>query len=310
MLICVALEGVQERVEDVSSDVNKLVRSQHDQESQVMLDWLTPVNMALQHNDFISRRHPGTGQWFLESAKYQAWVSGDRQTLYCPGIPGAGKTMIAAIVINHLQEQFRNDQSIGIAYLYCNFRRQQEQKAEDLLANLLKQLAKKESSLLQIVKDLYGRHKNHQTRPLLNEIADALHVVATKSTKVFIVVDALDECEGYSRDRMLKEILAVQARTKTSINIFATSRIDDTARTYFAGYPSQEISAADNDIREFVATKVQALQSDLSDAGIREEIQSRVVETAKGMYVCLPYCMPKLAKPLTQLAGSCLSNYK
>ena len=293
MLIYVALEGVQERVENVSSDVNKLVRSQHDQESQVILDWLTPVNMALQHNDFISRRHPGTGQGFLESAKYQTWVLGDRQTLYCPGIPGAGKTMIAAIVINHLQEQFRDDQSIGIAYLYCNFRRQQEQKAEDLLANLLKQLVKTDSSLLQNVKDLYERHKNHQTRPLLNEISEALHIVSTKYTKVFLVVDALDECGGSSRDKMLKEIIAVKVRAKNSINIFATSRIDDTARIYFAGCPSQEISATDNDIREFVATHVLALQSDLLDPGIREEIQSRIVEAAEGMYVSLPYRMPK-----------------
>jgi hypothetical protein len=37
--------------------------------------------------------------------------------------------------------------SIGIAYIYCNFRRQDEQKIDDLLASLLKQLAESQPSL-------------------------------------------------------------------------------------------------------------------------------------------------------------------
>jgi hypothetical protein len=48
--------------------------------------------------------------------------------------------MLTLIVVNKLTTRFGNDKSIGVAYVYCNFRRQDEQKAGDLLANLLRQL--------------------------------------------------------------------------------------------------------------------------------------------------------------------------
>jgi hypothetical protein len=99
------------------------------------------------------------------------WLETDKQTLFCPGIPGAGKTIITAIVIDDLKTRLQNDPSIGVAYIYCNFRRRDEQRAEDLLASLLKQLAQDQSVLPDSVRDLYRR---------LNEISNTLHsVIAT-----------------------------------------------------------------------------------------------------------------------------------
>jgi Cdc6-like AAA superfamily ATPase len=68
-------------------------------------------------------------------------VETEKQTLFCPGIPGAGKTILTSIVIDKLTTQFGNDESIGVAYIYCNFRRQDKQKPGDLLTSLLKQLS-------------------------------------------------------------------------------------------------------------------------------------------------------------------------
>ncbi len=49
--------------------------------------------------------------------------------------------MLSSIVIDYLITRFSNQPDVGIAYLYCNFCRHDEQTAEALLANLLKQLA-------------------------------------------------------------------------------------------------------------------------------------------------------------------------
>jgi hypothetical protein len=54
---------------------------------------------------------------------------------------------MTAIVVDDLYTRFQSDASIGIAYLYCDTQRQHEQKIEDLLATLLKQLAQKQSSI-------------------------------------------------------------------------------------------------------------------------------------------------------------------
>src|SRR6266536_6378666 len=110
------------------------------QEHQAILNWLTPIDYAPQQSDFISRRQEGTGEWLLNSDEFQAWLNTSKQTLFCPGMPGAGKTIIASIVVDHVCTRFQKDPSIGIAYIYCNFRQQHDQKPEDILASLLKQL--------------------------------------------------------------------------------------------------------------------------------------------------------------------------
>jgi hypothetical protein len=119
-------------------NVVKLVRHQENQEHKAILNWLTPIDFLSQQHDFIARRQEGTGTWLLDSTEYQSWRETKNQTLFCPGIPGAGKTILTSIVVNELTARFFNDPTIGITYVYCNFRRQDEQKIDDLLASLLK----------------------------------------------------------------------------------------------------------------------------------------------------------------------------
>jgi hypothetical protein len=92
-------------------------------EQRTILNWLTPIDYAVQHADFINRQQAGTGQWLLDSAEFKAWVDSEKQTLFCPGIPGAGKTILTSIVVDNLSTHFEEDESVGITYIYCNFRR-------------------------------------------------------------------------------------------------------------------------------------------------------------------------------------------
>lgn len=161
---------------DISYQEVKRVRRmqeecQNYEERKAIFDWLTPIDYAAQQNDFISRRQEGTGQWLLESAEFRTWGETDKQTLFCPGIPGAGKTILASIMIEKLSTRFHNNKSVGIAYIYCNFRRKDVQKEQDLLASLLKQLSQKQSPLPDSVKSLYNKHKERRTRPSLDEIS-------------------------------------------------------------------------------------------------------------------------------------------
>ena len=172
----------------------EIMKSKLDKEEDLeILNWLTPIDYAPQQNDFIGRREAGTGQWLLDSAEFQAWLQMDKQTLFCPGIPGAGKTILTSIVVEELNTRFKNDKSIGVAYLYCNYRRQDEQKPEHLLASLLKQLTQGLSSLPDSVKSLYNSHKDRRTQPSFDEISRALQSVVTMYSRVFLIIDALDE---------------------------------------------------------------------------------------------------------------------
>jgi hypothetical protein len=228
-------------------------RREHREEQQAILNWLTPIDYAKQQSDFISRRQEGTGQWLLDSNQFQNWVIQGNQTLFCPGIPGAGKTMSAAIVIDKLYTMFQNDASIGIAYVYCNFRRQHDQKPVDLLSSLLKQLIQERSLMPEKVNSLYQRHKDKRTRPSLDEILQTLHSAVADYSRIFIIIDALDECQVSDRGgkRFLTELFNFQ--TKTTANLFVTSRFIPEIKKMFDGRSARlEIRASDKDLQRYL----------------------------------------------------------
>jgi Cdc6-like AAA superfamily ATPase len=109
----------------------------------------------------------------LKSTPFIEWLEGKEKTLFCPGIPGTGKTMIASIVVDHLKASFPDDKT-GKAFLYCIYKRQDNQKVDDLLASLLGQLAVWQSMVPESIRELYDKHRRGE-KPRLsrNEILEA-----------------------------------------------------------------------------------------------------------------------------------------
>ncbi|XTI89039.1 hypothetical protein V2W45_1399781 [Cenococcum geophilum] len=267
-------------------NVVKLVRRQDDRERRAILDWLTPIDYANQQNDFINRRQEGTGQWLLDLVEYQAWLKTNKQTLFCPGIPGAGKTILTSIVVRDLHERFRGDGTIGIAYIYCNFRRQDEQKADRLLASLLRQLSQERPLLADIVKTLYDCHKDKRTRPSLDEILGVLQSVAATYSRVFIIVDALDECQisDGCRQRFLSGLFNLQA--KCGANLFATSRPISSIEKEFEGNTMLEIRASEEDVRRYLEGDMFRLPAFVvRSLELQEEIKTRIIKAVDGMFL-------------------------
>ena len=257
------------------------------QDRQDILDWLSPIDFATQQSDFISRRQPSTGEWLLKSDQLKNWMALNNQTLFCPGIPGAGKTMIAAAVIDELHSLFEDDTSVSVLYIYCNFRRQLEQRPIDLLANMLKQLTQKSSSVPQSIDHLYKHHQKGRTRPSTNEICQALQSVVRAHSKTFIIVDALDECEAAdgALQRFISELFDLQA--KTQANLLVTSRfIPDIERCFEGRSTKLEIRASDEDLKRYLDGSMLKLPRFVSrSADIQREIKTAIIKAATGMLV-------------------------
>ncbi|OAA74311.1 Ankyrin repeat-containing domain protein [Akanthomyces lecanii RCEF 1005] len=294
-------ESMKDSMSKISEDVRKTAAAVTRMESTAVkdkdkeiLDWLTPmpINYGSQYSDLLKARQPGTGQWLLDSEQYQTWVGTKKQTLFCPGIPGAGKTILTSIVIEDLFFRFESVQEVGIAYLYCNFQRQSEQQTDNLLASLLQQLAQALPSLPSSVKSLYEGHNNKRTRPSLDEISRTLQSVATMYSRVFIVVDALDECQesDSGRSKLLSELSSLQA--KCGINVFATSRlILGTIKQIsekFHGIKTLEIIASDEDVGRYLDGVMSGLPTFVGrDPALQEEIKSEITKAISGMHVFL-----------------------
>ncbi|KAL6886897.1 hypothetical protein GGI43DRAFT_431693 [Trichoderma evansii] len=277
------------------------IRDQYGQEEDMTtLNWLNPVDYSLQQNDYIKQAEPGTCQWFLNSTQFLTWVNSHGQTLFSPGIPGAGKTVLTSVIIHNLHTKFQNDDTIRVVYIYGHLPHQRYQDAADLIANLLKQLAQNRPSLPDCVKSLYNKHKAMRTRPLLEEISTALRSVAALYSKVFVFVDALDE-HNMSNDYkiLLTEIFALQAECK--MNILATSRFIPEIVENFSKSMSIEIRASKDDIGRYIEAHMDQLPQFLQkDSPLQEEIISTLSDTCDGMFLLAPVCLHSLADNATK----------
>ena len=271
-----------------STDINAIRSKLERKEDLEVITWLTPVDYGPQQSDYLRRREPGTGQWLLNSMEFHEWLKTSKQTLFCPGIPGAGKTILTSAVIECLEEKFKGDATVGIAYIYCNFRRQAEQEADNLIASLLKQLSQEQAFLLKNLQDLYDRHITKQTRPSLEEMSRIIQTASTAYSRIFFIVDALDECQSAHgcRTRFLSEIFNLQA--KCGINIFATSRFIPDITEKFEGSPCLEIRASEHDVQRYIDGHISYLPSFVqSDVGLQQEIKTDIIQLVNGMCVVL-----------------------
>jgi Cdc6-like AAA superfamily ATPase len=258
------LRDIHDVVKDNKRKLDELNEDQkarvHRDERQAVLDWLTLVDYAPQQSDFINQRQTGTGQWLLDSQEFKTWVETDKQTLFCPGIPGAGKTMISSIVVDHLSAKFGNNAGVGIAYIYCNYQPQQEQRPADLLSSLLKQLAQERPAMPTDVKNLYKHHRAKGTRPSFNEIVRVLHSTIRLYSRVFIIIDALDEYHASNNEGLNRLLLGVFGlQDHVQLNLFATSRFVLEITSKFDGCILKEIRAQDDDVLRYVNGRIHEL---------------------------------------------------
>ncbi|KAF4993932.1 hypothetical protein FDECE_13283 [Fusarium decemcellulare] len=257
-----------------------------DRERQAILNWLSPTDNASQQSDTIHRRHTGTGHWLIDSAEFRAWLDTAKQILFCPGIPGAGKTIITAIVVDHLSARFDGNGRVGIAYLYCNYRHQQQQKAENLLAILLRQLINGQPYIPDCVQDLYNRYRDRRRGLTFHEISTTLHTVISMYSRVYIIVDALDECQESDgcRARFMDEILSL--RDKAGANLFATSRHIPEIIQKFEGGSSLEIRANNSDVWSYLDSRMSQLPSFVRRCPeLQDEIKLQIIKTVEGMFL-------------------------
>lgn len=250
-----------------------------------LLKWLSSEHYGAQQSDTLRRWHPRTGKWFLESEQYNNWLQTRARTLYCPGIPGAGKTIISSAVIHDLTRRYSAEPSIAVAHIYFTFARQQEQTVEHVLASLLVQILRRQTTIPDDIRGMYGRHIIDGTRPTHGELIIALQSVAIRSERVFIVFDALDECttEDQCRGKILTEALGLQA--KFGVNILATSRVhnDIASRFNHLGTSTFTIMAHQEDMEIVLRGRMKAHDPEIFDHIFSGVVAMGIISATEGM---------------------------
>lgn len=194
--------------------------------------------------------------------------------------------MITSGVIEHLMTQFRDNNRVGVAYIFCNYRKQNQQDDETLFSSLLKQLCQGQTPLPTCLRDLYSSHEQYDTRPTVEELIETLQPVVEAYDRIFLIVDALDECKYASTvpRALMTGLLHLQA--KCGANLFATSRFIPGITCIFRHSPTLEVQATSADMIRFLRSEIHGLPYvGRQTEQLQQEICSSIADAAGGMYV-------------------------
>ncbi|KAL3463385.1 hypothetical protein BJX64DRAFT_276514 [Aspergillus heterothallicus] len=243
---------------------------------------------ASQENELLLwlQRQEGTGTWLLERPEFQSWISDTKKTIYCRGMPGAGKTVMTAVVVKHLRSRFQDNPAVGIACVYCSVQNQAEQSPSGIFLSLLRQLIKQLSYTPDSVRSMYDRHTRAGDRPSFPDIKIALLDTISCFQGAFIVVDALDELLSSKSPpkQLARELLALQEKSKT--NIFATSRYVPEIAGEFKQSILVDVRAAEDDVARFLDSHIGELPAFVSETpGLEDEIKTGIISAIDGMFL-------------------------
>ena len=289
---------ISEGVSDVSVAVAALNTRQQEEERRKVEDWLSPNDFRYRHREILKGAQAGTRQWLFDSGKFQSWVDADRGTLWCPGIPGAGKTVTSSIIIDHLQSEYKNE-NVAVTCLFCNYRDGAAQNAELFMANLVKQIVQQKRT---VSTELTARYEERERgRPTFADLATMFSQEISDFSKVFVVIDALDETSEHEDIRRL----VLSELQKLPVNLLVTSRYERSIEQRLGKAERLEIRATAADVQTYVKARSPSehllARHVQADPTLEETIVNKIVEKSQGMYVS------HLLNPALQRTSLCLS---
>ncbi|KAF5326452.1 hypothetical protein D9611_000968 [Ephemerocybe angulata] len=270
--------------------------------------WLSPMDARSIQHDVFSKRTIGTGSWFVEGAEYKRWLRGEQKVLWVTGMPGAGKSMLTTIAVNDLQGFCV--QSSGedvVLFFMCQYKTQPS--PHEILATFLRQLYEQDRpDVSGIIHPIFSDYQTKSTALQPEHVPDILQRVLSLYRRVFIVVDALDELQKDTRDKLVRLLWPM-----ANVNILLTSRPNVTPNPS-TGAGSillerevirlQIVEQNRADIDLFVTTALQStdrLSEILEETqSLSDQIVSKINLKASGMFLLASLQVESLKKCITR----------
>ncbi|KAJ7291186.1 ankyrin repeat-containing domain protein [Mycena rebaudengoi] len=282
--------GIAHNVADTHHEVLKFIT---DTEREKIIDWLSPANFFLQQETIFGRRQVGTGEWLLADDRFKQWKTGSGGILWGRGAPGAGKTVLASIIVDHLVESHADD-NVGVACIYLNHKEIHAQTTSNLLAGVWRQLVLgKPIASTSLVHKLFQKHSEKHTKPELAQIHEVVRLAIVEWSRVYIIVDALDETPEDNQQCLLDYLTDMGP----TVCLMLTSRHDVslpniTAETF-------EICVPEEDIQKYVEHQINKSRQLSLHVGtslqLREEIITKILENADRMFLLAKLHIESLA---------------
>ena len=199
--------------------------------------------------------------------------------------------MHRSIVLKHLENSIKGEEKTAIAYAYFKHDFQEQQTPAAIISSFIKQICL-DSRIPEFLIDFYRKFDNNLENPSIDDYISQYQWLIKAFDKVFLVIDALDECKESYREDILSffsDILQAHA----CIKIFVTSRKEEDIENAFSSQQTPVIPIEAREVRKdievFVRGRVQEFVQTkklyISTAELKEEVISTLINGAEGMFV-------------------------
>ncbi|KAF7950301.1 hypothetical protein EAE96_007589 [Botrytis aclada] len=258
-----------------------------DERLRKKLNLLGTIDVMKWQNSNIRLRQPGTGVWFTESKEFKNWASTDNSKLWIYGIPGAGKTVLMASVIQEIEQT--QDPSDGLAMFYCDYKDIQTHDPRTILGALARQLILQHEHAFTQLEAFCEKHhmtENTQGSATTDDFCEFIVELSRNFSTTSIVVDGLDEI---AEDRAeVTTLLRSLNKPSGTIKTLLASRNEVDIRNVLEDYPCVTIAAKSGDLRLYVHSEIEKRTKlgklHIGDHNLKDHIVKVLTEGADGMF--------------------------
>ncbi|KAL3707747.1 hypothetical protein TMatcc_005729 [Talaromyces marneffei ATCC 18224] len=251
--------------------------------------WLCPPDPSINLNEAQKKRQIGTGSWFLDGEPFKKWKTGQCQHLWLHGIPGCGKTVLCAAIIEDLNQQ--TDLSHIVLDFFFNFTDADKQSLDKLVRSLVAQLYSKCDKSREELERLFSSCENGHKQPTFESLSTTFMQMAKYAGKIQIVLDALDEC--LTRRDLLSWLKSLACSGYTGLHLLSTSRKEEDIESELKQWLHQgnivsiQQAGVNHDIRLYVHRRLRnerGFERWRSEPSVYDEIETQLMEKSDGMF--------------------------
>ena len=283
------------RLEDDTKQVHQTTtKIANTQQHADLMKWICPydVDPFDNYQAAFNRRQPGTGDWLMKLDIFEAWSQQDCGIFWMRGLPGCGKTVLTTTVIEYVQYSLvGKDERIGLAYFYFDYRDPAKQNLDACLAILVRQLLDQNPQGIQQLERLREQRQRNLSRNLTtSEYVRLLRELANLQTKVYIVIDALDEAQDpRAFIDALRQLL--DRECGTLIAVLISSRNNTSFESPLMPVTAKHLLISNeynDDVQLFIASEVNKRFASgklkVPDVSLIDLTISKLVERADGLF--------------------------
>ena len=173
-----------------------------------------------------------------------------------------------------------------MAYFYFDFSDSEKQRSENLIRSLITQLSFQASSCPDSLATLYSQNQNGQRHPTIQSLMMTLKDIVIGFERVYVILDALDECED--REELVALIKEIHDWKLGKLNMLATSRAERDIEDGIGPLVSARINLQSSQVNADIQIHIrERLENDTKlkkwSAKVHGEIEAVLMEGAHGM---------------------------